>query len=226
MSCIVVTGANSGIGLECVYQFLEEKWQVIAISKNSNNLKLVAHTNLEIYECDVCDYTKLTNIIAILANKYTTIDGLINNAGVAYYNELEKLQYTQTKKMIDINVQGFTNVLQLVLPIMQKNNRGTIINISSLADRLPRPHSSVYAATKSYVKSLTDSLRLSNAKYNIRIMNLSPTNINTPMLHSIKKMKSGFIEVKEFVAIIKFMFKLPQSINVRDIVIAPTEYEG
>ncbi|MBP9743047.1 MAG: SDR family NAD(P)-dependent oxidoreductase [Burkholderiales bacterium] len=226
MNCIVVTGANSGIGLECVSQFLEENWQVIAISKNSNNLKLITHTNLEIYECDVCDYTKLTNIIATVANKHITINGLINNAGVAYYSELEKLQHMQIKKMIDINVQGFTNVLELILPIMHKNNNGTIINLSSLADRLPRPYSSVYAATKAYVKSLTDSLRLSNAKHNIRIMNLSPTNINTPLLQSIKKTKSGFIEVKEFVTIIKFMVNLPHSINVRDIVIAPTEYEG
>ena len=223
---IVITGANSGIGLECVKQFLSNNWHVCAISRSSDNLDEIKHSNLSIYKCDVSNWTKLGEVVSDIENSFVHIDVLINNAGIAHYNELEHLEHLQISEMIKVNIQGFTNVLEAILPKMQKVKHGTIINISSLADRSPRPKSSIYAATKAYVKNLSDSLRLGNAKYNIRIMNLSPSNINTPLLQSIKKMESGYIEVEDFVDIIRFIINLPQNINIRDMVIAPTEYEG
>ncbi len=128
--------------------------------------------------------------------------------------------------MIQVNVSGLTNAIELVLPIMQQQQHGTIINISSLADRYPRPLSAVYAATKAYVKSLSDSLRVSCAKDNIRVINLSPALVDTPLLAKVGKNKGAVIDVAEFVKIVKFIYQTPQSICIRDMVIAPTNYEG
>jgi len=227
MKIMVITGANSGIGLECVKQFLNDGWHISAISRKSNNLvNLTPSDKLDIYECDVTNYTALQGVVTDIITKHNVIDSLINNAGVSIYNELQNLKHSEIQEMIDTNIKGFTNALEIIIPIMQKNKSGTVLNMSSLADRYPRPNSPVYAATKAYVRSMSDSLRVSNAKYNIRVMNLSPATVNTPLLQHVKKMESGYIEVEDFVSVIKFMFNQPQNITIRDLVIAPTAYEG
>ncbi|HLX52924.1 MAG TPA: SDR family oxidoreductase, partial [Aquella sp.] len=224
---MAITGANSGIGLECVKQFLTDGWHVSAISRKSNNLaNLTPNDKLDIYECDVTNYTALQGVVDCIIAKHKVIDGLINNAGVSFYSELQDLKHSEIQDMIDINVKGLTNALEIIIPIMQKNKSGTVLNMSSLADRYPRPNSPVYAATKAYVRSISDSLRVSCAKYNIRVMNLSPATVNTPLLHNVRKMDSGYIEVADFVSVIKFMFNQPHNITIRDLVIAPTAYEG
>ena len=76
-----------------------------------------------------------------------------------------------------------------VLPIMRENKFGTVINFKFSADRYPRPNNAIYAATKAYVKSLSDSLRLQNAKYNIRVVNLAPALVATPMVNDVLESK-------------------------------------
>ncbi|MBY0379502.1 MAG: SDR family NAD(P)-dependent oxidoreductase [Burkholderiales bacterium] len=221
---IIITGANSGIGYECVNQFLKNDNIVVAISRNINNLERFENPNLKIFKCNVEDALGLNSIIKKISSEFS-IMGLINNAGVAYYDNFENISNKDNDEMIKTNICGFTNMIETVLPIMQAQKKGTIINISSLADRYPRPNSAVYAATKSYVKSLSDSLRLANAKNNIRVCNISPSIINTPLLAKLKK-NDNMIEVGEFVSLLKLIYNLPYHINIRDLVVAPTQYEG
>ena len=223
MRNILITGANSGIGLETVKQ-LSNGNNILAISRNINNIPNI--NSVIIKQCDVTNYQQINNIVEDFNNQFGEIDVLINNAGVAYYNLLENNKINEIQEMINVNILGFTNVLHSVIPLMIKNNAGTIINLSSLADRVARPNSAVYAATKAYVKSISDSLCKGLAKHNIRVSNLSPSNINTPLLQSIKKMNSGYIDVSKFVEVIKFIIKSDYSMNIRDIVIGPTGYEG
>ena len=69
-------------------------------------------------------------------------------------------------------------------------------------------------------------MRLSLAKDNIRVMNIAPALIETPLQHRIRKIDKGLISAHEFALIIKSLIELPQHINIRDMVIAPTDYEG
>ncbi|MFN7094114.1 MAG: SDR family oxidoreductase [Burkholderiales bacterium] len=222
---IVITGANSGIGLESVKQFLASGYQVAAISKNLSNLINIESDELTIYTCDVTDYSCMQKVIADILIKNGMIHGLINNAGVAFYDEFFNIDHDKIDLMLEVNIKGLTNVLELVLPNMQTNKLGTIINISSLADRNPRPKSAVYAATKAYVRSISDSLRLANAKYNIRVTNVAPALIETPLLKKVHAEASG-IGVEKFVEVLKFIYQQPQTVCIRDLVIAPTNYEN
>ncbi|PIQ43741.1 MAG: hypothetical protein COV52_00905 [Gammaproteobacteria bacterium CG11_big_fil_rev_8_21_14_0_20_46_22] len=97
--------------------------------------------------------------------------------------------------------------------------------MSSVADRSSRPQLATYAATKAAVKSLTESLRMANASYKIRVCNVAPAKIRTPMLITANLKGDQIIEIQDVVNAVLWLFEQPQSVCIRDIVIAPTTYE-
>ncbi len=223
---LIITGATSGIGLACIDKFLQtEDLYILAIGRDlakitSNHIRLIKEC------CDVCDFEQIKSLIDNLSMQYKIV-GLINGAGLAFRNDFELNDHVNHMQMVDVNIKGLTNCIELVLPIMRVNKIGTIINLSSLADRYPRPNTTVYAATKAYVKSLSDSLRLQNAKYNIRVINVSPALVDTPMVRGLSGGVSiDTVDVNQFAEIMYFLYQQPQTICIRDIVIAPTSYEG
>ncbi len=224
---VVITGASSGIGLECVKQFLKlDDLQVLAIARNISSLNTIENSSLLIKQCDVQDINKLRSIVDELEDKSCKIDCLINNAGVAFNGDFTAISHDKNENMIDVNVKGLTNVLELVIPHMRKNFQGKVINLSSLADRHPRPNTAVYAATKAYVRSVSESLRQQNAKFNIRVSSISPGMVATPLAAKLRGPDVDAIDVESFVAILKIIYLQPQNICIRDLVVAPTSYEG
>lgn len=222
---IVVTGATSGIGFECVRQFLTiDNLYIFALGRNIDSLKPLECDRLIIKQIDVLNANDISLLIENISTEYV-IDGLINGAGVAYSGDFLDIDHEKNEQMITVNTIGLTNMIEAILPIMRANKKGTILNLSSLADRYPRPNTTVYAATKAYVKSISDSLRVQNAKFNIRVVNISPALVDTPMLTKLRG-DIDTINVSDFVNIIKFIYMQPDNICIRDIVVAPTYYEG
>ena len=131
----------------------------------------------------------------------------------------------QHQAIMEININGVMNGIYAVLPGMRSREQGTIINISSVADRSVRPMLATYAASKVAVKSLTESLRAANAKYGIRFCNLAPAKIRTPMIEAANLSQEQTIEVEDFVKAVLWTFQQPQGICIRDMVFAPTYYE-
>lgn len=222
---IVVTGATSGIGFECVRQFLTiDNLYIFALGRNIDSLKPLECDRLIIKQIDVLNANDISLLIENISTEYV-IDGLINGAGVAYSGDFLDVDHEKNEQMITVNTIGLTNMIEAILPIMRANKKGTILNLSSLADRYPRPNTTVYAATKAYVKSISDSLRVQNAKFNIRVVNISPALVDTPMLTKLRG-DIDTINVSDFVNIVKFIYMQPDNICIRDIVVAPTYYEG
>lgn len=126
--------------------------------------------------------------------------------------------------MVNINLQGVINGIESVLPIMKEQQYGTIINISSLSDRTSRPNTPVYAATKAPVKSLTESLRITNAKYGIRFCNVAPAKVHSPMW-SQDFDPEQFVSPDEFANMTLWIVEQRSNICIRDLVVAPTNYE-
>jgi len=127
--------------------------------------------------------------------------------------------------MVDTNVKGVMNGIEIVLGGMRNRKQGTIINISSISDRVPRPNIAVYAATKAAVKSLTESLRMANAKYGIRICRLTPAKIRTPMLLPSHLTSHEVVLPESVAAAALWIYEQPKVVCIRDLVIAPTFYE-
>ena len=222
---LIITGATSGIGLACIKEFITiPDINILAIGRDFTKFNL---DDARIYPrgCDVTDFIKLQLLLNDYFANYLVV-GLVNAAGVVGIGELDLSTHQSNQDMLNVNIAGLTNCIEIVLPQMRKQQLGTIINLSSLADRYPRPNNAVYAATKAYVKSLSDSLRMQNAPYNIRVVNVAPALVETPMEVDGLGIKDGLIKVADFAKIIKFIFEQPQELCIRDIVVAPTNYIG
>lgn len=224
---VIITGASSGIGKSIAEVFSASGYPVGLMARNLREMEKNNLPNSLCQSVDITHHLEFKKAIEIAEEKFGPTDCLINNAGFAKCEEFTKIDHADIERMITLNILGVTNGIEVILPGMQTRKSGTIINISSLADRNARPDMAVYAATKAAVKSLSESLRMDNSKHGVRICNVAPAKILTPLSVSENKNfdKSSLINADDFANIILWIYQQPQSISIRDLVVAPTLYE-
>ncbi len=133
------------------------------------------------FAADVRDDGAVRLAIQTAAKQFGRIDLLFNNAGICGYGLAHELSEDAWDAMIDINLKGAWVVARHVIPIMIEQRRGVIINNSSVAGRRGMARLSHYAASKWALVGLTKSWAIELAPYNIRVVALCPTGVNTPM---------------------------------------------
>lgn len=223
---VVITGASAGIGGALGQIFSAAGYPLALIARNVEAMQNLQLPNVVCQRVDVTDYDAFREAIGIAVSQFGPVDCLINNAGVGVGGEFTQIQHDEHEKMVKVNLLGVINGMEIVLPGMRQRKSGTIINISSIADRVARPQLATYAATKAAVKSLSESLRVANAKYGIRICNVAPAKILTPMLVAAQLNQGQTIPPEEFAKAVLWVYQQPKSICVRDMVFTPTEYEA
>lgn len=107
------------------------------------------------------------------------INVLINNAGFGHFGSIEMLSIEKAKAQFETNVFGQLRIIQLMLPYMRQRNSGTIINVCSMASVFSIPFQSHYSASKAALKTFTEALGVETQPLGIRVMSLSPGDINT-----------------------------------------------
>ncbi|RFB14982.1 SDR family oxidoreductase [Bacillus sp. HNG] len=184
----LITGAGSGIGKETAYLFAKEGATVIVADVNeSGGRETVSeieknHGKALFIKTDVTNEISVTNMVAEVLAKYETIDILFNNAGISGVGELHNIELDVWKKVFDVNVTGVFLVSKAVVPVMMENRGGSIINMSSCIAEIGLANRASYAATKGAVLSLTKSMQVDYAPYNIRVNALMPGTIYTPFV--------------------------------------------
>lgn len=222
---IIITGASSGIGAGLAKVFSEAGYPVGLLARNLAAMEALNLPNTCCIETDITDIAQVKAATQKAEKRFGPTECLINNAGFGKGGDFTEVSHQDHETMIGVNINGVINGIEAVLPGMRERKSGTIINVSSVADRNARPNLSVYAATKAAVKSLSESLRMANAKYGIRICNLAPAKIQTPLLISSGLNPEQIISVENVAATILWMFEQPKGVCIRDLVIAPTYYE-
>lgn len=223
---VVITGASSGIGAGVARLFSREAYPLALLARNKNALEALALPRTLCFETDVTDPVVVERAIVQAEGQFGPVDCLINCAGFGKEGEFTALPHNIHDNTIQINVMGIINAMEVVLPGMQQRKTGTIINISSVADRYPRPHLAAYAASKAAVKSLTDSLRMANAKHGVRVCNVAPAKVHTPMTMASSLSPEHLMAVEDMAKILLWIYQQPQGICIRDLVVAPTHYEA
>ena len=183
---VLITGASSGIGESFVYQFAELGANLILVARSESQLNNLSDTIKEKYKVEcypiVLDLAK-ENAAKELFEKTNSlnleVDVLVNNAGVGAIGNFEDYDLERYHSLLQLNINALTELCWLYLPSMKKKNFGGIINVASTASFLPIPYSAVYAASKSYVLSFSESLFGELLGTNVTVTCLCPSRTKT-----------------------------------------------
>lgn len=222
---VIITGASSGIGAGIAKIFSQAGYKLGLLARNVNKMENLKLPNAMCIAADVTDAEAVNYAVREAEKRFGAVDCLINNAGFAKGGTFTELSHTEHESTVQVNLLGVISGIEAVLPGMQQRKIGTIINISSVADRNARPNLPTYAATKAAIKSLSESLRMANAKYGIRVCNIAPAKIKTPLMMASNLSDDYIIAVEDIAKTVLWIYQQPQAICIRDLVIAPTFYE-
>ncbi len=175
---VLVTGATAGFGAAFARRFVAEGHRVIATGRRAERLEALAAelgAALLPQPLDVTDAAAVAGFLDTLPEDWRGIDVLINNAGLALgLSPAWDADLGQWDRMIETNVTGLVHVTRAVLPGMVARNRGTIINLSSIAATYPYPGGHVYGASKAFVQQFSLNLRADLVGKDIRVCSLEP----------------------------------------------------
>lgn len=178
----LVTGASTGIGY-AIAKELARRGANLIISATERSVDKLHDLSLEIKEigseCHIFveDLSKLNSGRSLynqIKSKNLKVDLLINNAGYGRWGTYHEVEMDDYVDMIQLNITSLSELSHLFIPDMISRDGGGIINVGSVASLTPVPYSSVYAATKAYVLSLSEGLRYEYRDFNIKIMALLP----------------------------------------------------
>lgn len=138
---------------------------------------------------DVRDDNAVTAAVKSAIDTFGKIDVLFNNAGICAYAEIDKMTDEEWDAMIDINLKGPMNVTRRVVPYMKEAKSGVIINNSSVMGLRGGNRLSHYVASKYGLTGLTKAWAIELAPFNIRVLSIHPTGVNTPMNDGLAAME-------------------------------------
>lgn len=183
---VFISGASDGIGKACAEDFAKMGANLILAARSFDKLETIKNeleyewdVKVKIVKLDVQDKLGVQKVVEDLDDYWKDIDILINNAGLA--REMDPLQdgnIEDWEVMIDTNIKGLLYLTRNILPLM-KDKEGHIINIGSTAGIHAYPGGTVYCATKSAVKFISDGLRQDLVATDIRVTNIQPGMVET-----------------------------------------------
>jgi NAD(P)-dependent dehydrogenase (short-subunit alcohol dehydrogenase family) len=180
----IVTGASGGIGLGIIKALLKRDYRVVATSRNaSKSVALKPSDNLVVLDGDIGEISTAVKVAKAALEQFGRIDLLVNNAGIFISKKFTDYTQEDFDNMIKTNVASFFFLSQQVIPPMQKQKSGHIVNISTtLVDQpVAGVPASLPVLTKSTMPAVSRELAIEYAKDGIRFNTVSPGVVNTPM---------------------------------------------
>lgn len=194
----LITGGSSGMGLEYARQLAAKGYDLLIVSNQQEELDRVAEQLSQTYSVQVVSRfqdlsvdTAAEELFAFCQNENLRIDILINNAGMFFFEELSLDNEAKALKMLQLHVYTPTRLCMLFGEEMKRRNQGYILNVSSMAAKLPCPGITIYSATKAYLKSFSKSLYYEMRPYGVGVTVVCPAAIATPLY----KMKPSWLRL-------------------------------
>ena len=173
----LITGATAGFGNSSVKEFIDNGWKVIATGRRKERLVALKEQfgeALHTLTFDIQNSTQINEAIDSLPSNFKNIDLLINNAGLALGTAAaQECDLEQWNTMVDTNIRGLMSLTHKVLPTLIQQ-RGAVINISSVAASYPYPGGNVYGGTKAFVVQFSLGLRSDLHGTGVRVTCVEP----------------------------------------------------
>lgn len=188
-----VTGAASGLGLGISEELLKRGADAVfmgdfneeGLKRESDKLNIQYPGKVFPILTDVTKLDQVQKLISDAKGHSGHLDLLFNNAGTGLTLPTEKITFDMWKFIIDLNLMGVIHGTYTAIPIMREQGSGHIVNTGSIAGKIPIPYQAVYAATKSAVISMTESLQYELENDGLQFSVFCPGNVRTPIFSGI-----------------------------------------
>jgi 3-hydroxy acid dehydrogenase / malonic semialdehyde reductase len=232
----LITGASSGIGKATAEILSKNGYDIIAVGRREDRLEELAKscsTKVLPLVFDVRDFVAIDKAIKGLDEKWSKIDVLVNNAGLAQGQEpVHEGNPEDWDCMIDTNVKGVLYMAKAIAPGMIKRKKGHIVNIGSVAGKEVYKGGAVYNATKFAVDALTKGMRIDFLAHGIKVTSVCPGLTETEFFMTrfkgdtdrAKSVFEGFepLKAEDIAEAVWFAVSRPDHVNVNDMLVMPT----
>ena len=235
---VVITGASSGIGESTAKLLARHGARVVLGARRMDRIDAVvkeisaAGGKAIGFAVDVTKRAEVEALIQGAVDSFGRVDVIVNDAGIMPIAPMAALKVEEWDRMIDVNIKGLLYGVAAVLPIMQKQEQGHIINMASVFGiKVFAPGATVYCATKSAVRALTEGLRMELHSQNIRCTMVSPGAVATELPESsseeatrenLREFYKMAIPADSIARAIAYAIEQPAEVEIDEIVIRPT----
>jgi len=235
---VVITGASSGLGEAAARALAAGGAKLVLGARRLERLEALADELAlgrdAVVQTDVTQHADVQALVDRAVKLFGRVDVMINNAGLMPLSPLERRKIADWDAMIDVNIKGVLYGIAAVLPVMQAQKSGHIINVSSVAGHKVRAGTAVYSATKSAVRVISEGLRQEVKRYNIRTTIISPGAVATELPASVTeadvavgvaKVYENAISADSFARTVLFAMSQPDDVDINEILYRPTAQE-
>jgi len=232
---VLVTGASSGIGEATARELAAAGATVVLGARRLDRLETLkaeieaAGGRVAVRRLDVTSRADVQAFVASAQEAFGRVDVIVNNAGVMPLSPLSALKVEEWDQMIDVNIRGVLNGVAAVLPIMEAQGHGQIVNIASTAGHQIVPTAAVYCATKFAVRALSEGLRQETDKIRVSIVSpgvttseLAETISHAETAAFIDEYRRNAIPAEAIARAVRFAIEQPAEVDVSEIIVRPT----
>ena len=232
---ILITGASSGIGESIARELAARGAKILMGARRTDRLEAIAEelrlngADVATWSLDVTDIASVQEFAQTALNLWGRIDVLVNNAGVMPLSPLSALKFDEWERMVDVNTEGVLWGIGAVLPIMERQGEGQIINIGSIGALQASPTAAVYCGTKFAVRAISDGLRQESTA--IRVTCVNPGVVESELASSITheetqalmgNYRAIALKPADIARAVRQLIDAPASVDTTEITIRPT----
>lgn len=231
---VLLTGGGSGMGKATALALAKNGANVAIAGRNKENLASTvslaqATEKISAKEADVTDRYSLEDLFQWFDVEFGTLDYLVHAAGInVAMRSMEELSPDDWDRLIQINLTGSYNVLRLTLNRMRPLKKGLIVLINSVAGKRSVPLAGIgYNASKFGMSGLGIGVAEEERNNGIRISNLYPGEVNTPILENRKEPpgeehRQSILQAEDVASVILHLCQLPERVHIPELVVKPT----
>ena len=232
---ILVTGASGGIGEGIARELAAHGAKVLLGARRRDRVEAIsadirkAGGMAEARVLDVTDRASMAEFAQAALDLWGGIDVLVNNAGVMPLSPLSAGKHDEWERMVDVNIKGVLWGIGAVLPTMERQGSGQIINIASIGALQVVPTAAVYCATKFAVRAISDGLRQESTKIRVTCVNpgvvesdLASTITHQETMSAMDRYRAIALQPADIARAVRQIIDAPDNVDTTEITIRPT----
>lgn len=236
---VLVTGASSGIGAAIAAELGAAGAKLMIGARRVDRLTAMAENiratggTVSFHALDVTRRADSEAFVAAAMVEFGRIDVIVNNAGVMPLSPMAALKVDEWESMVDVNIKGVLYGVAAVLPVMNRQGFGQIINVSSIGGLAVSPTAAVYCATKYAVRAISDGLRQENEHLRVTcvypgvvVSELADTITDPTAAQAMAEWRRIALQPDAIARAVRHVIEQPADVDTSEIVVRPTATTG